>query len=67
MKQLNIFGIDFCFNNYNLIYNKNNITPSHNIKKELYLFKELFKNYKNNKKVVIHDKDFLKYLNETNN
>jgi hypothetical protein len=67
MKQLNIFGIDFCFNNYNLIYNKNNTTPSHNIKKELYLFKELFKNYKNNKNVVIHDKYFLKYLNETNN
>lgn len=68
MKQLNIFGIDFCFNKYNLIYNKTNtIPPSHNIKKELYLFKELFKNYKNNKKVVIHDKDFLTYLNETNN
>ena len=67
MKQLNIFGIDFCFNDYNLIYNKNNITPSHNMKKELYLFKELLKNYKRNEKVVIHDKDFLKYLNETNN
>ena len=50
MKQLNIFGLDFCFNKYNIKYNSKNITPGHDMNSELSLFKELFQKYQENKK-----------------
>jgi len=66
MKQLHIFGMDFCFNKYNKQYNPTlpigRKTPGHDMKKELYLFKKLFQNFIENKKIVIEDKEFLKYL-----
>ena len=64
IQELNIFGIDFCFRRYNLKYNRKNITPTHNMSSELSLFKELFQKYKDNKKLIIHDKEFLNYLNK---
>ncbi len=63
MKELGIFGIDFCFNKYNPKYNKRNISKHHDMKLELSLFKEIYQKYKN-KKIVIYDKKFLSYLHE---
>lgn len=64
IKQLNIFGLDFLFHKYNKKYNSRNNTSCHNMNSELSLFKELFQKYKDNKKLVIHDKEFLDYLNK---
>ena len=62
IKQLGIFGIDFLFNDYNKKYNPENDTTCHNMKLELSLFKKIFQNYKENKKIIIYDKDFFMYL-----
>ena len=66
MKQLNIFGLDFCYNKYYEQYNKSNrkydLTPGHKMDDELFLFKELYQKFKGNKKVIIHDEEFLNYL-----
>ena len=66
MKQLNIFGLDFCYNKYYEQYNKSNqkydLTPGHKMDDELFLFKELYQKFKENKNVIIHDEEFLNYL-----
>ena len=38
IKELNIFGLDLCFNNYNFMYSKNNKPIGHDMV-ELSLFK----------------------------
>ena len=63
MKELGIFGIDFCFNRYNPNYSKKNICKYHDMELELFLFKEIYQKYKN-KKIVIYDEKFLSYLHE---
>ena len=64
MKQLNIFGIDFCYNRYNIKYNSRNFPGCHKFDIELRLFKELFQKCKEKKKIIFHDKNFFKYLNK---
>lgn len=63
IKQLSIFGIDFCFNKYSSKYTTINSNEGHDMIKELHLFKELFQRYKGNKKIIFYDFNYLKYLN----
>ena len=62
MKELKIYGVDFCFNKYNNTYNPSKMTPGHNLKYELSLFKkQIYPTFKCDK-INFTDENFLKYL-----